>query len=223
MWRWKYVHFQHICLFKILLDYQSVSAWFLNSPSVNVTPDTVYLIGPFPGDFFGNSTTPVCPGHQTLICSDNQVPITNGRYGDTQGSINSTEFLAWNESSRITLRRAGAIDTLSAVRQVKLYFYHEPTSGIGLPELNLSGSHFDTMPLGDPLTYTILGNQDLTVNDVQVRNLTLALTEPITEPVNRFHIQFFLTESIHQFAVSEIQLCYDKGKPTGWLGPSLLT
>ena len=97
------------------------------------------------------------------------------------------------------------------MRQVKLYFYHEPESGIGLPEISLSGSTFDYSMLGDPLTYTILDNQDLTVDDAQVRNLTLALTEPITEPVNRFHIQFTLTNSIQQFAVSEVQLCSDEG------------
>ena len=141
-----------------------------------------------------------------------QVLINNGRFGNTSGNINSTEFLAWNESSRITLRHEGALDTLTAVRQVKLYFYHEPESGIGLPEISLSGSTSETLMLGDSLAYTILDNQDLTVDDAQVRNLTLALTEQITEPVNRFHIQFSLTDSIQQFAVSEVQLCSDEGK-----------
>ena len=97
--------------------------------------------------------------------------------------------------------------------QVSLNFYHEPASGIGLPTFNLSASTSELITmLGDPLTYTILDNQDLTVDDAQVRNLTLALTEPITEPVNRFHIEFFLSDSIKQFAVSEVQLCNDSGK-----------
>ena len=98
------------------------------------------------------------------------------------------------------------------MRQVILYFYHEPASGIGLPEISLSGSTSDLAMLGDPLIYTILDNQDLTVGDAQVRNLTLALTEPITEPVNRFHIQFSLTDNIQQFAVSEVQLCSNESK-----------
>ena len=102
---------------------------------------------------------------------------------------------------------------LTEVRRVTLYFYHEPASGIGLPEFILSASRFvsDSM-LGDPLTYTILNNQDLIVDDAQVRNVTLALTEPIAQPVDHFHIQFFLTDSIQQFAVSGIQLCNDNGK-----------
>ena len=168
---------------------------------------------PFPGDFFGISTTPDCPGTTSLLCNNNepQVPIANGRYEDTSDSIDPSEFFAWNENSRITLLRAGVIDTLTTVSQVSLYFYHEPASGIGLPTFNLSASTSDLIP-GDPLTYTILDNQDLTVNDTQVRNVTLALTEPITEPVNRFHIEFFLSDSIKQFAVSEVQLCNDSGK-----------
>ena len=147
-----------------------------------------------------------------LLCRVNEVPITNGRYGDTPGHIDSTEFLAWTEnSSRFSLTRSGELDTLTAVRHVNLFFYHEPASGIGLPEFNLSGSLSDLSMLGQPLTYTILGNQDLTVDDAHVRNVTLALTEPITKPVNRFHIQFYFTDSIQQFAVSEVQLCTDEG------------
>ena len=178
-------------------------------------PDRVVLPQPFPRDFFGISTTPVCRHGTTSLLCDNgqlQVPIANGRYGNTSDLIDPSEFLAWNESSRITLVRSGALDTLTTVRQVILYFYHEPASGIGLPEFNLSASRFEVTTLGDPLTYTILDNQDLTVDDAQVRNLTLALTEPITEPVNRFHIQFSLTDNIQQFAVSEVQLCSDNSK-----------
>ena len=169
---------------------------------------------PFPGDFFGISTRPDCTGTTLLLCNNDQlqVPIANGIYEDTSDSIDPSEFLAWNESSRITLLRAGAVDTLTAVRQVSLYFYHEPASGIGLPTFNLSASTSDLMPGDDILTYTILDNQDLTVDDAQVRNVTLVLTEPITEQVNRFHIEFFLSDSMKQFAVSEVQLCSDNGK-----------
>ena len=177
-------------------------------------PIQVYFVQPLPGDFFAISTTPSCVGGTSqLICTVDEVPITNGRYGDTPGNIDPTEFLAWKEnSSRFSFIRSGALDTLTAVRQVNLFFYHEPASGIGLPEFNLSGSNFELSMLGNPLTYTILGNQDMTVDDAQVRNVTLALTEPITEPVNRFHIRFYFTDSVQQFAISEIQLCSDEGK-----------
>ena len=75
---------------------------------------------------------------------------------------------------------------------------------------------------GDPLTYTILGNLDLSQDDAQVRNVTLALTELPTEFANRFHIDFTLTDSIQQFAISELQLCGDEGNQCYSIAPHSL-
>ena len=181
--------------------------------SLTVEPDQVYLPLPFPGDFLGVSTTPDCIGSTALICpiTLSNVVIVDRRSGDNPGDTDPTEFMAWNESSRITLVRGG-VGTINPVRQVNLYFYHEPASGIGLPEFTLSASTSEIQDLGSPLSYTILGNQDLTMDDAQVRNVTLALTEQITVSSNRFHIRFSLTDSIRQFAISEIQLCSDEGE-----------
>ena len=150
-------------------------------------------------------------GTSALVCFPDNIAILDGSSGASSGSVDPSEFLAWNEDSRITLIRAGTADALDAVTQVILYFYHEPSSGIGLPELQLSASIHDLTP-GDPLTYTILNNQDLSVNDAQVRSVTLVFTEPKPTPVNRIHIRFSLTSSIRQFAVSEVQLCTDERK-----------
>ena len=80
--------------------------------------------------------------------------------------------------------------------------------GIGLPQFTLitSGS---TLLIGTPLLYTLLGNQDLSSGDATVRNVTIALTT--TKSNTFFHIQFAMTSEIHQFAVSEVQLCSDAG------------
>ena len=178
-----------------------------------VVPTQSYLPQPYPGEFFGFSTRPTMCIHITtaLICPAIRVPIINGTFGDTPSNIDPSEFLAWSESSRFTINRSGGDNTLDTLRQINLYFYHDPTLGIGLPELTLSVSNSDT-DVGSSLTYTILNNQDLTLDDAQVRNVTLAFTETITGPVNRVHITFALTNSIGQFAVSEIQLCADQGK-----------
>ena len=175
-----------------------------------VTPAVVNLPTSFPGDFFGVSTLPECSAttRTLLICHVNEVVITDGRVGHTSDSIDPTEFMAWNDSSRIILQRRG----VGVVRQVNIYFYHEPAAGIGLPDITVSASNDVIPPYGPSLSYTILGNQDLTADDAQVRNVTLALTEQITDSVTRLHINFSLTDSIHQFAVSEIQLCSDEGK-----------
>ena len=162
-----------------------------------VVPTQSYLPQPYPGEFFGFSTRPTMCTDLTnaLICLASRVPIINGRFGDTPSNIDPSEFLAWSESSRFTLARSGGGDTIDTLRQINLFFYHEPALGIGLPELTLSVSVSDT-DIGSSLTYTILNNQDLTLDDAQV------------------HIAFALTNSIRQFAISEIQLCADQGKLT---------
>ena len=179
---------------------------------LTVDVDLINLHIPFPGEFFGNSTTPTCGSvtDEVLGCSPNEIPITDGENGDTSDGIISSEFLAWNESSRIFIVRSGGTDTLANMRQFNLYFYHEPSAGIGLPEFTLSASTSDTTP-GTPLKYTFHNNQDLSVDDAQIRHITLALTESITVPANRFHIEFN-TSYIQQFAISEVQLCADVGK-----------
>ena len=138
---------------------------------------------PYP---FGVSTLPGCSAPPILFCPVDRVVITDGRVGHISDSIGPTEFMAWNDSSRIILVRPAFSEDpegVSAVRDVNIYFYHEPAAGIGLPDIALSVSNSEDPPYGLSLLYTILGNQDLTKDDDQVRNVTLALTEEITGSV----------------------------------------
>ena len=196
--------------------------------SFTVVPTRTYFATPFPGEFNGISTTPPtspnCPNFGSEILCDEEgsatIILTDGTFGDEGGSIDPTKFIAWNDSSRISIQHVGDV-AVAAVKQVNLFFYHEPASGIGLPEFRLSATISDT-DLGNPLTYTILGNQDLSQDDAQVRNVTLALTELPTESANRFHIVFTLTDSIQQFAISELQLCGDQGNQCYYITPHSL-
>ena len=115
--------------------------------------------------------------------------------------------MAWSNNSNITITRIGT-DTLLLLRSMKVHFYHDRAVGAGLPQFNLSGSTSELTP-GTPIPYAILGNQDLSAGNAQVRNVTLALLLD-TDIVggNRFHIQFFLTSGIQLFAISELELCY---------------
>ena len=176
-------------------------------------PTRISLYDPLPGDFFGNSTIPdSCSGAPTLICNDLSInPLTDGEYGDTSNGVDSSQFIAWSESSRIILARAGDTDTLVSVRTINLFFYHDPALGIGLPELTISATITDIDP-GDPLLYDILGNQDLAAGDAQVRNVTIALSSNIVGDANRIHISFSLTNGVQQFALSEVELCSDIGR-----------
>ena len=195
--------------------------------SFTVMPTQTYFPLPFPGEFNGISTTPTSSGclnfGPEILCEVNSnvtIKLTDGVFGDEGGSIDPTKFIAWNDSSRISIQHSDD-EAVAAVKQLKLFFYHEPASGVGLPEFRLSASTSDTI-LGDPLTYTILDNQDLSQDDAQVRNVTLALTELPTESANRFHIKFTLTDSIQQFAISELQLCGDEGNQYYYIAPHSL-
>ena len=185
----------------------------MDSFFIAVDPTRISLHEPIPGDFFGNSTIPdSCTGDPTLICSDLSInPLTDGEYGDTSNGVDSSQFIAWSESSRFILTRAGYTDTLVSVRTINLFFYHDPALGVGLPELTIGASTSDADP-GDPLQYDILGNQDLAAGDAQIRNVTIALSSNIVGDASRIHIAFSLTNSVQQFALSEVELCSDIGR-----------
>ena len=180
---------------------------------IAVDPTRISLHEPRPGDFFGNSTIPdSCSGDPTLICNDLSInPLTDGEYGDTSNGVDSSQFIAWSESSRFTLTRAGGIDTLGSVRTINLFFYHDPALGVGLPELTIAASISEVEP-EDSLQYDIIGNQDLAAGDAQVRNVTIALSSNIAGDANRIHIAFSLTNGVQQFALSEVELCSDTGR-----------
>ena len=190
-----------------------MSAELFLSSTVNLTRITFHIT--FPGDFFGSSTIPTyCINSTSLTCSTEPLTLnrlTDREYGDTSDRVDYSQFIAWNNMSRVILTRGGSADTLNSVRTVNLFFYHDPALGIGLPEFNLSGSTSETM-LGATLPYTILGNQDLGAGDAQIRNVTLALTQSIVGDANRFHIAFSLISGVQQFALSEVELCSDVGK-----------
>ena len=173
-----------------------------------IIPTRVRFQTPFPGDFFGHPTRPEGSSCISLtgeiICTDvHDTVFTDGIVGDETGTLSPAAFYAWNTDSRINFEH-----TTAAVRQLNFFFYHNPSLGIGLPQFTFitTGSSVLT---GTPLQYTLLRNQDLSSGDATVRNATIALTT--TKSNTFFHIKFAMTSEIHQFAVSEVQLCSDAG------------
>ena len=163
---------------------------------------------PFPGNFFGHSTHPEgCTSVKNeLICANiNNTVLIDGTFGDETRTLLPRGFHAWNSDSRLAFEY---ISAAVIVRQFNLFFYHNPSMRIGLPQFTLTTS--DSAVLGgSPLQYTLLGNQDLSSGDATVKNATIVLTTPESNAF--FHIQFAMTSEIHQFAVSEVQLCNDTG------------
>ena len=141
-----------------------------------VLPSQILLSLPFPGDFHGVSTRPTCfGGSKALICNSDDDILGDEECGDEGDSVDPSKFLAWSSSSRITLQ-CEAEGNVAAVRQVNLCFYHDPDSGVGLPDFRLSASDLVSQ-LGDPLSYW---SQDPPSDSPGVRNVTLVLTEQIT-------------------------------------------
>ena len=170
----------------------------------------IFLHPPHPGDFFGNSTIPdSCTSISPMTCQIN--PLTDGEYGDSSPRVTSSQLLAWNESSVITLTPKLETYTAATARTINLYFYHDQAHGIGLPEITVSGSLFVSTLGGDPVTYAILGNQNLAADDAQIRSVTLDLTQDFDRGSNHIHIAFSVINGIQQFALSEVELCSTSG------------
>ena len=180
--------------------------------SLAVEPNRIGFRAPFPGEFFGNSTSPAsCFGGTVRYCDDIiSNPLTDGDYGDTSDRVYSSKFIAWGESSRFHLI-ASDNNYFRSIKTVNLFFYHNQMLGMGLPRsVNISFSTSD-IDEGIIREYTIIGNQDLASGDSKVRNVTLVLTENIAGDVSRFHITFSLTNGPQVFALSEVELCSNTG------------
>ena len=167
---------------------------------------------PFPGDFFGVSTRPAClGGMRALICNPDDIILRDGVIGSERDNIDPTEFLAWSASSGMVLQ-CEEEGNIKSVRAINIYFYHDPASGVVLPDLNVSGSHFDSQA-GDPLNYIVVWNQDMTTSDTTgVQNVTLIFTQQFAENFTYLHIGFNLENSSQHFVISELDVCYATSK-----------
>ena len=97
--------------------------------------------------------------------------------------------------------------SVATIKQVNLYFYHDPASGLGLPEFSLSASNYESEP-GDPLSFVVFWNQKLSMDAESsgIRNVILVITKQIAENSGHFHIGFTLMGDVKQFAVSELHI-----------------
>ena len=144
-----------------------------------------------------------------MTCQIN--PLTDGKHGDSSDEVVSSQVIAWNNSSGITLApKLGAFAVATALT-INLYFYHDHAHEIGLPEVTISGSLSESTFGSGPVTYTILGNQNLAADDAQIRGVTLVLTQDFVANANHIHIAFSLINGIQQFALSEVELCSTLG------------
>ena len=133
--------------------------------------------------------------------------------GDTgSAELDTSKVFAWDREVSI----AFTITSTIKVRQVNLFLYNIPSSGIGLPPAELFWSDTNVFNPDVPLSHAIVGNQDLSQDDRTIRNVSLVVTtDQSSIPDYRyFRIRFTFpieTSLIDWILLSEVQLCGEAG------------
>ena len=142
-----------------------------------------------------------------LICSRSGTLLPDGQHGSQ--NFTPSDGLAWNRDVKIIIDIQPTL-----VTGINLFFYNVPSMGIGLPhkvELSWGSTSFIA---NNPLEHVILGNQDLSLNDSTLRNVTLVATTNGTTSYRSVGIRFRFNSNennIQWLIVTEIELC-NEGK-----------
>ena len=122
--------------------------------------------------------------------------------------LDTSKVFVWDREVNIAFT-----NELSKVMHVNLFLYNIPTSGIGLAPAELFWSMYDPINPVTPLSHVIFGNQDLSQNDRNLRNVSLVVTT-VTANYRYFRIRFTIpaeTSRIDWILLSEVQLCGGAG------------
>ena len=153
--------------------------------------------------------------NQLIVCAIGESVITDGDYGPVNQTLPDISGVhAWNQDVTITL---ALLDNMQArVTAINLFFYNNPSMGIGLPhEIELNWGPFSLFA-GNSLGHAVFGNQDLSEDDNMQRNITIAaLADDPTDGGDyrsigvTFH--FSNVNSIRWLLLSEIEICSSPG------------
>ena len=125
--------------------------------------------------------------------------------------LDTSKVFAWDREVNIVF-----VLSPTKVRQVNLFFYNIPSSGIGLPPAELFWSNVNFFNPDIPLSHVIVGNQDLSQDDSTLRNVSLVVTtdQDSIPDYRYFRIRFTFpaeTSLIDWILLSEVQLCGETG------------
>ena len=163
--------------------------------SYNNSPTT----GPGPSCLIGTGSI-TCPRGGVLFDCD-----------AGSAELDTSEVFAWNREANIVI-----VIPSTKVRQVNLFFYNIPSSGIGLPPAELFWSDTNALNPSIPLSHVIVGNQDLSQDHRTLRNVSLVVTtgQDGVFDYRYFRIRFTFpaeTSLIDWILLSEVQLCGEAG------------
>jgi len=127
---------------------------------------STYSTNPIPIAYNNSPTTgPGCIQYGgSLLCPDGVLLLDN----DTgSAELDTSKVFAWDTEVNIASSIA-----FSKVRQVNLFFYNIPSSGIGLPPAEFFWGNSNPFNPNIPLSHVIVGNQDLSQDDNSSKCLT---------------------------------------------------
>ena len=174
-----------------------------------------YYTSPFPVAYNNSPTTvPGCLHDGGSLGCLGGTLLGDSDTGSTD--LNTSKVFAWDSEVSIVFITSVA----TKVRQVNLFFYNIPSSGIGLPPAELFWSDVNVYNPDMPLSHVIVGNQDLSQDDRTLRNVSLVVTtdqddtQIVPTDYRYFRIHFtFPAETIllDWILLSEVQLCGEAG------------
>jgi len=159
-------------------------------------------------------STPLCQSHDggnTFDCGSGASLLVDSYTGSAE--VDTSKVFAWDREVNTVF----IFSRTNKVKQVNLFFYNIPSSGIGLPPAEFFWDYINLFNPNIPLSHVIVGNQDLSQDDRTLRNVSLVVTtnQSSIPDYSYFRIRFtFPTEIrlIDWILLSEVQLCGEAGK-----------
>ena len=154
----------------------------------------------------GCSNNPSTGNFECAIVGNLHPVLIDGQLGSKESPPNASSINAWSRSRGQTVTITFIYTSSPSVRHVRLYFYHVPSMGIGLPDVRLEVG-------GQPQPYFVTGNQNLSSTDARRRNVILSFAGTITAG-NRFTVNFDFNEesNVDWLLLSEVQLCTEPNR-----------
>ena len=173
-----------------------------------------------PSPFFGVSS--IIPNVGTcvteivgIVCELPNV-LTDNSTGPQQPDIFNVndieQFVAWssNQAAYVTLLPQPSPANISTI---DIYVLNNPRNGISVPNLELYGLEntvSDTPTSTDPkLDVDIINNDELSLEDNNVRRITLRIRNPVSQNAYLLRWSFDKLLNVSWFMISEILLCSD--------------
>ena len=151
---------------------------------------------------------PVIGGDTIGSCPDNGLCVSgllrDSELGPVESPYTSNVVHAWSSAEKVVITYTYASSGTYNFRHINLFFYHIPTLGIGLPNIEIfviEGSTATSLP------YYITDNEDLTPEDSGRRDVTLSFLDG-GQTSRAYRIEFdFESTNVQWLVLSEIIMC----------------